>query len=535
MTAPGGGTIRLRGGSIFDPASNRRGETGDVCIKEGRVVPSLPAGAPQFDARGLVVMPGGVDMHSHIAGQGIRSARLLCPEARATCLPGPRDTGRRYARMGYTTVFDAATAPIAARAAHDDLESIPIVDKGLFVLMGNNALALRLIRDGKSAELPSLMAWLLRAARGFAPKIANAGGVAAWKEGTVEGSAEPFDPDALLRAFASAAAELRLPHPLHVHLDGLGQPGNAALTLRRMEALGGLRAHFTHLQFHAYGGRTMAGFRSRAPEIAAWLNAHPEATADVGQVVFGPAVTVSADAPAQHRLHRATGRKWLNLDIESETGCGVVPHDYRPSSLTSAVQWAAGLELMLLCDDPWRLALSTDHPNGGAFTSYPTIIRMLMDRSYRDALVAAAHPRLPGRTSLPAIAREYGLHEIAVVTRAGPARILGLAHKGHLGPGADGDVALYRRSSDLETMFGEAAAVFKDGVLVVRDGEIVAEPPGRTFFVEPQETPGTSGVAFGERLREQFESCYTVPFEAYGIEEDALARPQAIAAAGGAP
>lgn len=520
------GSVRIHGGAVHDPARGARGEIADICIADGRVVASLPSGAPEFDARGLVVLPGGVDLHSHIAGPAVRAARLLCPEAASTCLPTLRDTGRLYARMGYTTVFDAAVSPVGARAAHDELDAMPILDKGIYILAGNHTLALRYIREGRAEALRALLDWLLRSARGYALKVVNPGGVAEWTRG--EPPAAP--PDLLLRAFAGAAAELRLPHPLHVHLNGLGEPGNASTTLRLMQALEDRPAHLTHLQFHAYGGRTHAGLKSRAPEIAAWLNAHPSATADVGQVVFGPAVTLSADAPAQHRLHRATGRKWFNLDTEAETGCGIVPHDYRADRLTSAVQWATGLELMLLCADPWRLFLTTDHPNGGAFTSYPLIIRMLMDRPFRDALVAAAHPRLGARTVLSGIGREYTLDEIAVITRAGPARALGLARKGHLGPGADGDVALYRRTPDIEAMFGGAVAVFKDGRLVVRDGEILEEPAGRTFYATPAAPPAPARSAdrSAAGLRDDLAACSSVGIDDDIIAEESLRRPEPV-------
>ena len=49
--------------------------------------------------------------------------------------------------------------------------------------------------------------------------------------------------------------------------------------------------------------------------------------------------------------------------------------------------------------------------------------------------------------------REYTLNEIAIITRAGPARLLGLAAKGHLGVGADGDVTIYEEQADKERMF----------------------------------------------------------------------------------
>ena len=53
------------------------------------------------------------------------------------------------------------------------------------------------------------------------------------------------------------------------------------------------------------------------------------------------------------------------------------------------MQWAIGLELFLLIDDPWRVFLTTDHPNGGPFTSYPDLIALLMDRGVREAAIAA--------------------------------------------------------------------------------------------------------------------------------------------------
>jgi formylmethanofuran dehydrogenase subunit A len=401
---------------------------------------------------------------------------------------------------------------------------MPIVDKGLYVLAGNHALALRAIGDGRRDALRAVLAWLVRAARAYAVKVVNPGGVAAWRDG----APPPADPPALVREFAAAVADLGLPHPLHVHLPGLGEPGNAALTLRCLDALGALPAHLTHLQFHAYGGRTMRGFRSRAPEIAAWLNDHPNLTADVGQVVFGPAVTLSADAPAQDRLRRLTRRRWLNLDVESETGCGIVPHDYGARSLVASVQWAAGLELMLLAKEPWRIALTTDHPNGGPFASYPLVIRLLMDRSFRDDMLRRAHPGAAARTSLPGIAREYTIDEIAIVTRAGPARILGLERKGHLGPGADGDVALYQEDRDIEAMFTTPVAVFKDGRLVARDGEVLDDMPGRTLYAAPRPVPEDDAAL--ARRRDEHAAVSSVAFDDLAVEEAALARPEEVRA-----
>ena len=138
-----------------------------------------------------------------------------------------------------------------------------------------------------------------------------------------------------------------------------------------MKVLEGRRAHMAHLQFHAYGGDDWHTMRSEAATLAEYFNSHPHLTADAGAILFGDAVTITADGPWQHLLYQLTGRKWGNLDVENETGCGIVPYTYKASNLVNAVQWAVGLELLLLINDPWRIFLTTDHPNGGLLLALP--------------------------------------------------------------------------------------------------------------------------------------------------------------------
>ena len=183
--------------------------------------------------------------------------------------------------------------------------------------------------------------------------------------------------------------------------------------------------------------------RSEAVEIAEAFETHPNLTTDAGAVLFGDAVTITADGPWQHMLHQLTGRKWGNLDVENETGCGIVPYVYRDRHTVNAVQWAVGLELLLLIKDPWRVFLTTDHPNGGCFWRYPEIIRLLMDAEFRKEQIKSSRPRRRRASSSATSTGEYTLSEIAIITSAGPARALGLSQKGHLGVGADADVTIY--------------------------------------------------------------------------------------------
>ena len=71
------------------------------------------------------------------------------------------------------------------------------------------------------------------------------------------------------------------------------------------------------------------------------------------------------------------------------------------------------------------------------------------------------------------------------MTRAAPAKLLGLTDRGHLGVGARADVALYRPGKDIAEMFRSAARVYKDGDLVVRDGAVTHYRFGRALQVAP--------------------------------------------------
>ena len=277
------------------------------------------------------------------------------------------------------------------------------------------------------------IAWYLQATGGYGVKLVNPGGVEMWKRGngnvtSLDDEGPGVTPRQVIETIAGAVHELGLPHPVHVHCNNLGVAGNYRTTLDTLRTLEGRRAHLAHIQFHAYGGKPGGRPRSRAPELAEYLGAHPELSADVGQVMFGPATTMTADAPVSAVLSEITHGKWVNADTEAETGCGIVPFTYRERNYVHALQWGIGLELFLLSRDPWRLVLSTDHPNGGSFLSYPRLIRLLMDREFRNEQIRRVNKQAMKRTVLlDDLDREYTLEEIAIITRAGPARLLGLA------------------------------------------------------------------------------------------------------------
>ncbi len=537
--------IRLKSGALYDPEQGLNGEIGDLYIQDGRIVAPPPPGTPvveEYDLSGKVVMAGAIDIHTHIGGGKVTIARTLLPEDHRTdpvprrgrlrsgcghAVPSTYTTGCRYIQMGWTMALEPAVLPSNARQAHFEMRDTPFLDTGGYLMLGSDDFFLRLLARGASEEeIANYVGWTVNACCGLGIKVVNPGGINAFKfnrralDLDEENPHYGVTPRQVLVALARAVDRLGLPHPLHLHGCNLGAAGNVETTLKTIEAAvdAGVRLHLTHVQFHSYGKEGPYGFSSGAARIAEAVNRHPNISIDIGQILFGQTVTTSGDTMRQFaNADHAHPKKWVVMDIECDAGCGVVPFRYRDRNFINALQWAIGLELFLLVEDPWRIFLTTDHPNGAPFTSYPHLIRLLMDRSFRNDQLARLHPDAQKMTVLAALEREYTLYEIAILTRAGPARILGLSDRGHLKPGAVADIVVYTPHEDRERMFSKPDYVFKNGRLVVRDGEIVDQVWGDTHRVRPEFDP-----AIERELADYFDRYMTVSLGNFKISEDEL-------------
>ena len=111
--------LLIKNGIVYDPINGIEGEQMDIAIKDGVVVEDVSPQAQVIDASGMLVMPGGVDIHSHIAGSKVNAGRLMRPEDHyrdpepktaytrsgvGFTVPSTFTTGYRYSRLGYTTV-----------------------------------------------------------------------------------------------------------------------------------------------------------------------------------------------------------------------------------------------------------------------------------------------------------------------------------------------------------------------------------------------------------------------------------------------
>ncbi|ACL17527.1 formylmethanofuran dehydrogenase subunit A [Methanosphaerula palustris] len=516
----------IKNGFVFDAVSGVKGDKADIAIKDGRIVETseLSSKAEQIDANGKTVMAGAVEIHAHVAGPKVNEGRNYRPEDKlfgctpktATSrmgggfsIPTTFKTGYTYAKMGYTTVMEAAMPPLYARHVHEEICDTPIIDQGAFPVFGNNWFMLEYLKNNEIENAAAYIAWLLRAAKGYAVKVVNPGGTEAWAWGlnclSVNDPVPYFDitPAQIVKGLLEANEYLGLPHSIHVHSNNLGNPGNYTTTLDTLKIAEGYKTHnkfgreqvmhHTHLQFHSYGGDSWLNFESKAKEMMDYVNAQKNLTIDLGCVTLDETTTMTADGPFEHHLTELNHLKWANVDVELETAAGIVPYIYSPNVKVCGIQWAIGLELALFAKDPMRTFITTDHPNAGPFTRYPRIFKWLMSQEARQERLDTFKwsQKVIDATNLAEIDREITLYELSQMTRAGPAKALGLTEMcGGLKPGMDADVVVYNFNPEapftpdqIETAFTCADDVFKCGVHVVKNGEVISNGNKRTLWV----------------------------------------------------
>ena len=156
--------------------------------------------------------------------------------------------------------------------------------------------------------------------------------------------------------------------------------------------------------------------------------------------------------------------------------------------------------------------------------AYPAIFRLLMDREARAEAISTLPKSALAMTTLPSIGREYSWEEIAIMTRAAPARLLGLQDRGTLAPGAVADVAVYRKQDDIAAMLGAAAYVFKDGDLVVEEGRVTHYRWGKALRLATRvEAP------MHRRMEAFYQERYGLSLDWFAFPDSAIARDEPFA------
>jgi formylmethanofuran dehydrogenase subunit A len=528
-------SLLLKNGLVFDPKNNVNGERMDIAVKNGVIVESVKEkGSKVIDVTGKMVFPGGIDIHTHIASQHVNFGRMLYPKVSDKILPTSPEVGLMYAKMGYTFALEAAVSPTKALHTHLEFSDIPILDYACLLVLDSYWYLLPDVRKKSAEEAATIISWLLESTKSYGIKLVDPLSSETWgfkKE--ITSLDEPIkllgvSPLDVIQTLAKANEYLGLPHPVHIHPNEAGKPGNYETTLKTLKALEEVKPnkkqrsiHLAHAQLHSYGGSET--IESKADQIAEYINTHPNVEADIGQIVPHETISLYADNPLLTRI--AKGKKIFTDQVEMEASFGAGLTEYKMDA-TGSIMWATGLELALSIKDPWQIQLSVDHPNLGLITDYPQIIAWLVSKKTRDEV------KLEADTPLPSIDREYSLYEIATISRASPAQSLSLPNKGNLSAGSDADIAVYsfnpetqdptKESEALIKAFSQTSYTIKNGVIVIKEGEVLGKPRGKLYWAN------RDGINLPEKRITEMQRYYSLDISNLKTPIELLHNPQKI-------
>ncbi|MBI3793170.1 MAG: hypothetical protein HY280_00380 [Nitrospinae bacterium] len=394
MTGQGGKVI-IAGGRVYDPSSNVNGEVRDVEIVGGEIFnPATGKPIPHegaLDASGCVVMAGAIDVHSHPIGVS-RLARFSGFEE----LAGYADLGetvRKYLSMGCTYFVEAGLSPNEVESAQDECEK------------QNIACSILPLGEVVGVDRPAKFVC---------------------EKGVEEFFKQPDDGVA---------------H--HVHLPHLAKGDSLNYLEQFLKRLAGRRCHLSHISYYAFEKGNVAG--AKAAEM---ISEYPNVTVDCGPIVFGPALTFTADEGLSERVMLAGGGGIFGDD---KSVFSASPYLFQKSNILNAEFWINGMEFLLSSKNLSAVSLSIDYPSGGDILGIPFIIACLMDSGLRGKFLETLSASSP---ALKNSGREFSLYEIAIVTRHAPSLVIGRN---------GGGAVIYEEDRDFEKMFAQARHVITGG------------------------------------------------------------------------
>ncbi len=425
--------IRIQGGRLYDPKNNLNGEEGDIFIEGEQIVDRTSTVDRTINVSGRAIMAGGIDIHSHVATYGLNLTRGI------KCFYSPTEIGRIYAKMGYTHVNEPFMTQLTANYVHHELSSIPILDTSSFLVVNLMDIEEKIRSTKHLEEVEKALSLAVARAKAIGLKIYEPFVKYAQRKFIMRNVREKK----VLKFFSSISKE-RIPRVImHTY---------PKLLKREIENLG--TYHFSHV------GSVMDSEKDYE-KVLTYMDGG--ASVDLGLFDFEENLKISTPKQTYGEI---CGSVDMGLSEPIIFSRGKTPEGEAPF-----------LALKLALSEPLkRISFSTDSPVNASFQAYPKIFSWLMRAENRDNLFEKELPYF-----------EYSLMDIARITRQNPADILGLDNKGHLGVGAEADIAIYdidedTRADELKDRFSDCAYLIKGGDIVIEDHEIVNDRPQKKTY-----------------------------------------------------
>ena len=503
--------LSIKNGLVFDPLNDIKGETKDILIEDGKIVEkfSSKGGVKEIDANDKTVIPAALDIHTHVASQQVNWVRLLGTKNKAYQEKWKgltlENIAKDYISNGYTFILEANVYPSLAKQTIFNFKNLPALDKGM-LLNASNLWALETeFEKGKIEEISYFLSDLLNLCKGFGIKVYNPFEAESWnfnilrdkldKKGRLY-SVAPLD---IYSHLTNAVETLDLPHSAHAHIEGYETDTGKDNLLQILETIKGINSEVSEKNnlkrtqtFHIAHANAYNtdGDNSQLIEL---LNNNKNLDADIGMVGFdeiNPLIT--SDRHLINKYVNSDDHKVIRNAVESEGDSFATLRRLQKSSKQDSILWGNALELALKVQNKWQVQLSFNFPNYSHVSNIPQISTWLISKKARENYIDDLNEDFANDTALATLDKELSFYEFIILSRASPAKSLGLAGiKGGFTPGADGDVNILDiniNNIDLTQDFGKLEKsleninyVIKEGKILKHDEEIKLDPDGKIF------------------------------------------------------
>ena len=137
-----------------------------------------------------------------------------------------------------------------------------------------------------------------------------------------------------------------------------------------------------------------------------------------------------------------------------------------------------------------------------------------MDLDFRNSEIDKINVNAKEIGNIKSIKRTYNLYEIVIMTRAAPARILGLQDRGSLKPGSIADISIYNPNKPIDEMFRNAEYVFKNGNEIVKKGKVLSHLKTATKCLNLN-----YDAKIHKKIKEWFNNYYSLSLDEFEVDE----------------
>lgn len=503
--------IIIKNGLVYDPINEVKGEVKDLLIEEGKIVDKFTSDTEvkEIDASNKTVIPAALDIHTHVASRQMNWVRLLGTKNdlyqkvwKGLTL---ENIAKKYISNGYTFILEANVYPSLAKKTTFDFMNLPGLDKAMLLNVSNLWALETEFEKEKIEDITYFLSDLLNLSKGFGFKLYNPFEAESWNFNVLredletKGRLYSFSPLKIYSYLTQAVEKMKLPHSIHGHIDGYENEKGQENIIKVLELVKDIklesesqnRTQVFHLA-HA-NAYNINGDNSKLIDL---LNTNDNLDIDLGMLSFNeinPLIT--SDRRLIHSYLNSDDYRVITNAVETEGDSFATLRQLKKSNKKDCHIWANAIELALKIKNKWQVQLSYNFPNYSDISNNPKISTWLVSKKARDAFMKDMNDEFLGETALSSLDDELTFFEYVILTRASPAKSLGLSKiKGGFSLGSDGDLNILDINMDdvslsddfekLEKALDDLEYVIKGGAILKHEDKINLENNGKIFWSE---------------------------------------------------